>query len=342
MAPIKTSSSIPATTFHFFAWLPIELRLEIWRLCLPHRVCEKDLACYYILFDLPEKDAPTPCFLYQTTEANGRPPVITRVCHESRAVALKAGGYYDFSFYDTDDCLPISETSDKKPQWDAANRIKEAWFDPTRDVAHLHWEPHYQREFFGQDSPLKSLACDASRAAGGGSFTFDFIQSIRSRKAELMDFIKQMPSWKIVMRVIVIHADFASVASTGFFGLLGDAPVQLVDVYDEAKVDALWKMALECEPRELVTVCQDFHRESAMAYNQSLRDIISEKLCSEDDFNTDPEDVFSRLHPVIMFRLCTEMYNRIGSAATIQEWDCSRSRRRIRREQRLARERYWP
>jgi hypothetical protein len=42
--PIKSikSSSIPATTFHLFPWLPIDLRFEIWRLCLPHRVCEKD------------------------------------------------------------------------------------------------------------------------------------------------------------------------------------------------------------------------------------------------------------------------------------------------------------
>lgn len=72
-SPIKSikSSSIPATTFHFFPWLPIELRFEIWRLCLPHRVCEKDLAIYDTLFDLPDDD--TPCFLYQTAEVNGRP-----------------------------------------------------------------------------------------------------------------------------------------------------------------------------------------------------------------------------------------------------------------------------
>ncbi|RAO67019.1 uncharacterized protein BHQ10_003031 [Talaromyces amestolkiae] len=327
MAPIKTSSSIPATTFHLFPWLPIELRLEIWRLCLPHRVCEKDVACSFILFNLLDNSVPAPCFLYQTTKVNGRPPVITRVCHESRAVALKAGGYYEF--YDTEDCdtddwdaddgLPISETSDKKPYWDAVNCIKEAWFDPTRDVTHLHWEPKYQ-EFFCIGSPLKSLAWDASRAARGGSFTIDFFQNITYRKAELIDFVKQMPSWKVVMRVIVIHADSATAASTGLFGLLGDAPVQLVDVYDEAKVDALWKMAKECDSRELVTVCQGFHRISAMAYHQVLRDIISYTLRFEDDFNADAEDVISRMRPVIMFRLCTEMCNRIGSAAKPRAW----------------------
>jgi hypothetical protein len=108
-----------------------------------------------------------------------------------------------------------------------------------------------------------------------------------------------------VMRVIVIYTDFATAASTGFFVLLGDAPVQLVDVYDEARVDALWKMVEECEPRDLVKFCQGFHRESAKACHQILRDIVNYKLDFEDDFNADPEDVLSRLRLVIMFRLCT-------------------------------------
>jgi hypothetical protein len=123
-----------------------------------------------------------------------------------------------------------------------------------------------------------SLAWDESQAFRGGSFTVNFFQNITFRKAELIDFIKQMPSWMVVMRVIVIHADFATAASTGLFGLLDDAPVLLVDVFDEARIKALWKLAEECEPRELVTVCQGFYRESAKAYHQILRDIVNHKL----------------------------------------------------------------
>ncbi len=88
-----------------------------------------------------------------------------------------------------------------------------------------------------------------------------------------------MPSWMVVMRVTVIHADFATAASTGLFGLLGDAPVLLVDVFDEARIKALWKLAEKCEPRELVTVCQGFLSENLQkAYHQILRDIVNHKL----------------------------------------------------------------
>lgn len=341
MAPIKSikSSCIPATTFHLFPWLPIELRFEIWRLCLPHCVCEKDHAVDRILFDIWDQDTPIPCFLYQTSEVNGRPPVITRVCHESRAVALKTRGYYEFLLCKTAGPLPILGPPDIRPWWYAGNCIHEAWFDRTRDVMHLNWEPTYQVDFSCMSSPFQSLAWDTSQASRGGSFIVNFFQNITFRKAELIDFIKQMPSWMVVMRVIIIHADLATAASTGLFGLLGDAPVQLVDVSDEARVSALWKLAEECEPRELVTVCQGFHRESAKAYHQILRDIVNHKLCFEDDFNANTEDVLSRLRPVIMFRLCTEMCNRIGSAATLQGLDRSRRGRGLGQTQRIAKER---
>lgn len=331
------SSSIPATTFHIFPWLPVELRLEIWRLCLPHRVCEKDHAVYRILFNIWDRDTPIPCFLYQTSEVNGRPPVIARVCHESRAVALKTGGYYEFLYCDTAGPLPIFGPPDLRPWWCAGNSINEAWFDRTRDVMHLNWEPVYQLDYFSDTSPLQSLAWDASQAVGGGSLSINFFQYTTFRIPELIDFVKQMPSWMVVMRVIVIHADFATAAGTGLFGLLGDAPVQLVDVSDEARVDALWKLAEECEPRDLVTVCQSFYRESAKMFHQILRNIVIDNLCSEDE-NLRPEDILSRLRPVIMFRLCTEMCNRIGSTATFKGLSRSRRGRGLGREQRLARE----
>ncbi|KAL3703665.1 hypothetical protein TMatcc_010854, partial [Talaromyces marneffei ATCC 18224] len=92
------------TTFHFFPKLPIELRLQIWRLCLPQRVYEKDNPFYPIVFRLLDDDGPSPCLLHQTTEANRRPPVITRVCRESRIVAQENGGYYE--------SLPLSRSTE--------------------------------------------------------------------------------------------------------------------------------------------------------------------------------------------------------------------------------------
>ncbi|KAH8689970.1 hypothetical protein BGW36DRAFT_65627 [Talaromyces proteolyticus] len=74
MAESESSSTSPpqGTVFHFFPKLPIELRFEIWRLLLPHRVCEKDQPFYEIVFKLLDEKTPSPCLLYQTTEVNGR------------------------------------------------------------------------------------------------------------------------------------------------------------------------------------------------------------------------------------------------------------------------------
>lgn len=106
------------------------------------------------------------------------------------------------------------------------------------------------------------------------------------------------------MSVIIIHADFATGASSGLFGLLGDAPVQLVDVYEEAKVKNYMDMAEKCEPWGQVTVCQDLRTISGDVYHQILRPAILKKLGSD--------VLLGRLHPVIMFRLCNDMCNHIG------------------------------
>jgi hypothetical protein len=119
-----------------------------------------------------------------------------------------------------------------------------------------------------------------------------------------MDSLMQLPSWMVVMHVIVIQADFATGASSGLFGLLSDAPVQLVDVSDEAIVRNNFDMADKCEPWGLVTIRQDLHYISGESYRQILRDIIINKFYSD--------VLLCRLYPVIMFGLCTDMCNHIG------------------------------
>ncbi|KAB5578284.1 hypothetical protein GE09DRAFT_1089174 [Coniochaeta sp. 2T2.1] len=70
-----------------FPNFPAELRLKIWRFCLPHRVAELDIPRYRF-FDEEDKENSGGCLLEFTTCANGAPPVLTRVCYESRIVAL--------------------------------------------------------------------------------------------------------------------------------------------------------------------------------------------------------------------------------------------------------------
>ncbi|CRG91180.1 hypothetical protein PISL3812_08228 [Talaromyces islandicus] len=312
----ESQSPPQGSVFHLFPKLPAELRLEIWRLCLPHRVCEKDQPFYEIVFKHSDYKTPSPCLLYQTTEVNGRPPVITRVCVESRAVALKTGGFFEF-FHNTDNMLHKPRPSEA--QWESDTSINMAWFDHTRDLIHLNWHPSYEADFVGKGSPLKSLAWDASQAAGGGSLFIEYFQTLHMPRAELSDILNQLPTWMVVMRVIVVHTEASIGASTGLFGLLGDSRVQLVDLSDETRLNALFALAEKCEPYDLVTTRQDFHRDSAETIQQDLREIIVAKFRSD--------ELLPRLRPVIMFRLCTEMCNSVGSTATLRGVQRARRKR---------------
>lgn len=296
-------------TFHLFPKLPAELRLEIWRLCLPQRVCEKDQAFPGIVFDLPDDEIPAPCLLYQTTEVNGRPPAISRICRESREIALKTGLFYQF-FRSTNSLL---KPRPSEAEWWSYTAIHSAWFDSTRDSMHLNWEPTYRGEFDDRGSALQSLAWDASQAGGRGSINIGYFQSNYILIKDLRDALKKLPTWTVVMRVVVIHTDFSTGASTGLFGLLGDSRVQLIDIFDEARMNALFDLAEQCEPYGLVTARQQISRDSPQSIQQKLRDAVRHKLRSEET-----EKLLPRLRPVIMFRLCTEMCNRVSSTASIR------------------------
>lgn len=286
--------TMPLSTFYLFSKLPIELRLQIWRLCLPQRSFEIDLPHDLVVFYLSDYDSPSPCLLHPTTKANSRPPVITRVCHESRRVAQENGEYYKR--------LPLSRPTERL--WFSQTALTKAWLDRIPYSIHLNWTPEYDADFPNEGSPIQSLVQYAARATRGGSLSLGYFQSFRASAKDLMDSLMQLPSWMIVMRVIVIHTDFTTGASSGLFGLLGDAPVQLVDVSAEVQIKRYFDMAEKCEPKGLVTVRQDFRYASEESYRQLLKDVVLKKFRSD--------VLLCRLHPVIMFRLCTHMCNHVG------------------------------
>src|SRR5277367_3810584 len=74
----------PAKEFTLFPQLPLDLRRAVWQQCLPHRVMELDAPS--------QAKVETYCELYRTSALNMRPPVITRVCRESRDVAFENAG----------------------------------------------------------------------------------------------------------------------------------------------------------------------------------------------------------------------------------------------------------
>ena len=79
--------------FPLFPQLPLELREEIWRCCLPRRFYEIGSPFPETTFSVKDLDEPflVPCTLYHTTQTNWSPSLIWSVCRDSRGLALETG-----------------------------------------------------------------------------------------------------------------------------------------------------------------------------------------------------------------------------------------------------------
>lgn len=274
---METSTSSPQEpgTFHRFQRLPPELRVIIWRHCLPHRVVELDEP-----FD--ESGLALPCGLELTSHMNGHPPLISRVCRESRVVALQSRS------------LIPKEGMPEDAKWRTDTQLNIP-IDRSRDLVHLNWTPG-SPYYHSRGSSVSYLAWHAAWVARGGSLMKDNL-----RYAEI-DALKKMSSWLVVMRVVIIHARYEYAAKTGLFGLLGDAPVQVVEVSDEARVEAFFDFADESQRNGHVTHLQDLNRDSPEVVRRALDDALDR------GFGIHKKQLPS-MHPAIMFRLCTDMCN---------------------------------
>jgi hypothetical protein len=261
-------------TFHPFPRLPTELRLGIWRLCLPHRVSEMDVPMdWHIYHDhtLQSEDK-LPCSLRSTSIENGRPPLLTRVCGESRSVAFESGKRASV-FWDRN-----TPHRSRAEEWsDGAGNciIGDYWQDTVRDSAHINWDAGYSADFGwdGAAHQLTSLVWQANLLNGSASMMWAyFVDSCYVREKELdRAAFKLLPKWLVVMNVIVIHLDFAQAVKTGLFGLLGEEPLQVLDA-SSPLVEQLYDLAETCE-REApgLTAAQDFTRMSADDMDAELK-----------------------------------------------------------------------
>jgi hypothetical protein len=115
--------------------------------------------------------------------------------------------------------------------------------------------------------------------------------------------LKEMPSWIIVVKTIVIHANYRYAASTGLFGLLGDAPIQLVYVSEEEKVRAFLALAEESQRNGHAFHPQNLRREFTNDEKEGIRWAMG-----------DLGDKMPPIRTAIMFRLCTDMCNHSDTA----------------------------
>lgn len=330
--------------FHPFSRLPLELRQEIWRLCLPHRVTEMDYTRADIVFDVFDPDNlaelgygvgellrwhkdNTPCELHPTSKSNVRPPLLTRVCRESRRVALATGKWVPMLQW-----RPNAPSLDNpwEADWRTGNVIDHGyWEDASHDSAHMNWTPAYDVDFGPVDPrghPLTSLAKEAKRLNGTASFMLDAMTDSwerdpyttstfsytalpedpqMSQREQNLAASKQLPEWMVVVEMVIIHLDIGRAADSGLFRLSGDEIIQVVDA-TLPLAERLYALAEHCERgAAAVTAAQDFTRMSADDMDAMVKRAASEV--------TDDPDVLKRLRPAIMFRLCTEMCNHIAS-----------------------------
>ena len=231
-------------TFCYFPQFPPELRRIIWEHCLPRRVAQVDPCDAFFDGRKPEQV----CAVRSVTIENTGQPVIAFVTHESRQVALERGRWL------RDDAV--------------CTLLPSFWIQPRRDVLHLNWTPErsnhsYRYMYEDGDGWLFMFLYRADELRMERSIVADAIHPfnlhalVDSADDEVVSTSPTIKydSWKsvalpdmawytlewsgyqlnvdVVIAAISLHITRESAVRSGLFGLLGDAPIQLIDVGDE-------------------------------------------------------------------------------------------------------------
>ncbi|OQO03574.1 hypothetical protein B0A48_10238 [Cryoendolithus antarcticus] len=268
--------------FHPFLRLPLELREQIWRYCIPDRVRELDYPVPETVFS----NQSLPCRLGNTSRKNTYPPLITEVCRESRKVAHETGIY-------------LTEAADPaSAEWDAATIIHEIWHDSQRESLHLNWAHEHEDDCYSRGNALEYLVRVAQ--CKPVSLTAEYLFESRMKVPHDLEWLNQRTNWQVVVHTIVVHSPIRPAAVTGLFGLLGDARVQIIDVGDFERVKQCLHLAETCEQGRDITISQDFTLETIWYAAERLREHV---------VGVYRTDLTARIRPAVMFRLCTQMCN---------------------------------
>ncbi|KAE8365719.1 hypothetical protein BDV27DRAFT_144184 [Aspergillus caelatus] len=253
-------------SFHYFAQLPLEIRRLIWEHCLPYRIAEEDIPAFLLDGD----ESRQACFPKRTTYLNTRLPVIAFVNSESRHVALEQGRW---------------------ERGQEPTSLESIWVQPRRDVWHINWT-RASYDVMGPaiepDSPMAYTLWHAAELGMQPSIVAEMINyfdlkglldgtygtadaddddefwrrsfhhrtmryPLDNQEARDIADLAEYARWlDVAMVAVTLHISREAALRSGLFGLLGDAPVQMVDVDDEARLrefQALFReRALENEP----------------------------------------------------------------------------------------------
>lgn len=244
--------------FHYFPKLPFEIRCLIWELCLPQRIVEED-APFFLLDGNESRQA---CWALPTTYQNARQPVIAMVNKEAQKIAKEHG---------------------RMIQMQESTNLDSIWAQPRRDVLHLNWtrmryavygDPDgfssplamfiWQAEELGmQPSVVAEILHPLSIKAlleGGSASENPSVNYISVKNNDLSDIAdcakladRTDQHLNITMAAASLHITREAVLRSGLFGLLGDAPVQMVDFDDDDRLRQFHELfkqnAMDEEPK---------------------------------------------------------------------------------------------
>lgn len=273
-ASVSMSDTYPLRHFHYFKKLPAELRLQIWLLCLPHRISENYPERFGERFfefgidykerarrHLPQRrvDHICKCQSYLPFALNSNRPVISGVCREARDLVLRFG--------------PL-EDCEQKSNWGHPWGRWYMWQLPNLSRAvYYSWRLDYRtfesdsddydddssvdegdREYAGIRDELRQVF-DRTQEQG---LTFCTDWEILSRvsgevggggkapkMAALLQFARLALNLTVPMAIleVTIHIMRRQAATTNLFGRLAEEPCQDIDVDDTdtlAEYYALW------------------------------------------------------------------------------------------------------
>lgn len=226
-APTTAKMAQAATSFRRFPDLPPELRLAIWRECLPRRVVELDCPIPTIVLYASDDDSDLPiCSMEHTTKANSVPPLISRVCHEARSVALEKGRPPpDPSLFDKTTMLGTSRSGQ--------------WFDPARDTIHLYLSRLYTEPIttvthvVRYESPLPNFL-EVAREAAGASVPHFLLEMHTPRELRLQDQLEMIRDHFVCFKVVCLHVDLQPALNSGL--LTEDKRIAMVGARDHDRI----------------------------------------------------------------------------------------------------------
>ena len=334
--------------FHPFPRLPLELRDEIWRLCLPYRVYEIDRPINHIIFWTRDPDNITyPCSLTSTSKSNVRPPLLTRVCRESRRVALTRGKWTPMLGWRRGSInrathrgagrfvRPRATGTPTRPpceaDWKTGKIIDRGlWEDAARDSAHMNWTPCCDVDFGPSNPeghPLTTLAEEAKPLIGTPSFMLDAMSDSCQRHPDGAEGSSRLtaptPNRPLSQReqnlaalklqpewlvVMKVIVIHLDLGQAADSGLFGLLGEEPIKVVDAA-------LPLVSRLYELAESCE--RGASAVTVAQDFTRMSHANMDAmvkrEAVKHLQDHEIGKRMRPAIMFRLCTRMCNHIGA-----------------------------